>query len=273
MTNIVNLTINGKKIKAPAGMTVLEAAQQEDIYIPTLCHHKSLDPEGTCRLCIVEISGSIRDSIRISCIQEVKEGLIVETDTKKINNNRKLILELLLGRAPEAQSLKKLAAQYSVTKSRFETGESNDCILCGRCVRVCRDKIGMHALCFVNRGPQRKLTTDFERLSEYCIGCGACTNVCPTGAIRMEDKGDQRKIFTWDQVTAKFTLERCTHCNKPFAPKRYLELINKKAYTPKGLEYVDYICPDCFSSHDKVSDRRREMALMKSTVKWSVPRG
>ncbi len=272
MTTTVNLTINGKKIKARSGMTVLEAALQENIFIPTLCHHESLDPEGTCRLCIVEISGSVPDSIRISCIQEVKEDLIVETDTKKINNNRRLILELLLGRAPEAQSLKKLAAKYGVTKSRFLTGESNDCILCGRCVRICRDKIGVHALCFVNRGPDRKLTTDFERLSQYCIGCGACTNVCPTGYIRMEDKGDKRKIFTWDQIIARFTLEKCAQCGNPFAPKRYLELIEKKAYTPKGLEYVDYICPECFKNRGRVSIERQEMALRKSAVKWSVPR-
>ena len=272
MAKMVNLIINGKKIKATAGSTVLEAAQKEGIYIPTLCHHNALDPEGTCRLCIAEFSGSIRDSVRISCIQEVKEGLIVETETKRINKSRRLILELFLGRAPEATAVINLAAKYGVTKSRFMTGESNDCILCGRCVRVCRDKIGVHALCFINRGPARKITTDFERLSEYCIGCGACAHVCPTGAIKVEDKGDQRKIFTWEQVTARFTLERCEHCQKPFAPKRYLELINKKAYNPKGLELVDYICPECFKKHDRVSDKRREGALRKAVNKWSVPR-
>ncbi|MDA3916770.1 MAG: hypothetical protein PF690_07330 [Deltaproteobacteria bacterium] len=65
----------------------------------------------------------------------------------------------------------------------------------------------------------------------------------------------------------------CTYCGKLFVSKLYLELINKKVSIPKGIEYVDYICPDCFSGNDKVSDKRREMALMKSTVKWSVPRG
>lgn len=272
MIHMVNLTINGKKIKAPADVSVLEAARQEGVYIPTLCHHKALEPEGTCRLCIAQFSGSIRNSIRVSCIQEVKEGLIVETETDRINNSRRLILELLLGRAPEAKALIDLAARYGVTKTRFATGESNDCVLCGRCVRVCRDKIGMHALCFVNRGPARKITTDFERLSEYCIGCGACAQVCPTGAIRIEDKGDQRKIFTWEQVTARFKLEQCEHCGKPFAPKRYLDLINKKAYNPKGLEFIDYICPECFKNHDRLSNKRREGALRKAVNKWSVPR-
>jgi NADH dehydrogenase/NADH:ubiquinone oxidoreductase subunit G len=272
MPETITLTINGKKVTAPEGMTILEAATNEDIHIPTLCHHPALEPEGTCRLCIVEVSGSIRHSIRVSCIQEVKEGLLVETDTKRINNNRRLILELLLGRSPDAPYLRDLAAKYGVTASRFATGEKNDCILCGRCVRVCRDEIGAYALCYVNRGPKRKVTTDFEHLSEYCIGCGSCAQVCPTGAIQVEDRGDQRKIFTWEQVLARFKLERCDHCKTPFAPKKYLELINQKAYKPKGLELIDYICPECFKKEDRASERRKTAALRKSVVKWSVPR-
>ncbi len=272
MAPMVRLTINGKEIEAPRGATVLETARKEGIFIPTLCYHQALEPEGTCRLCIVEVSGSIRHSVRISCVQEVKEGLIVETDTERINRNRRLILELLLGRSPDAKYLIDLAAKYGVTESRFLTGENNDCILCGRCVRVCRDKIGAHALCFVNRGPERKVTTDFERLSEYCIGCGACAQVCPTGAIKVEDRGDQRKIYTWGQVLARFKLEKCEHCGKPFAPKRYLELINKKAYLPKGIELVDYICPECFKNQDRVPEERRAGALRQSVVKWAVPK-
>ena len=272
MTQMINLSINGKKIQAPKGTTVLNAATQEGIYIPTICHHEALEPAGTCRLCIVEVSGSIRHSIRVSCIQEVKEGLKVETETERINRNRKLILELFLGRSPDTPYIIDLAAKYGVTSSRFLTGESNDCVLCGRCIRVCHDKIGAYALCFVNRGPARKITTDFERLSEYCIGCGACANVCPTGAIQVEDRGDERKIFTWGQVLARFKLERCEHCQTPFAPKKYLDLINEKAYKPKGLELIDYICPECFKKRDRASAARRAGAMRKSAVKWSVPR-
>jgi NADH dehydrogenase/NADH:ubiquinone oxidoreductase subunit G len=272
MAAMITLTINGKTVKAQEGTTVLEAATDAGIYIPTICHHPALEPEGTCRLCIVEVSGSLRQGIRVSCIQEVKKGLVVETETDEINSHRRLILELLLGRSPDTPYLIDLAAKYGVTTSRFLTGESNDCVLCGRCVRVCRDEIGAYALCFANRGSARKITTDFERLSEYCIGCGSCAQVCPTGAIQVEDRGDQRKIYTWDQVLARFKLERCDHCGTPFAPKKYLELINKKAYQPKGLELVDYVCPECFKKRDRVSGRRQAAALRKSVVKWSVPR-
>jgi len=235
MATMINLTINGQEIQAPEGTTVLDAAGKAGIYIPTLCHHEALEPEGTCRLCIVEVSGALRHAIRIACIQEVKEGLIVETDTERIKKNRRLILELLLGRSPYSKTLIDLAAKCGVMSSRFLTGENDDCIKCGRCVRVCSDKIGAYALCWANRGYDRKVTTDFERLSEYCIGCGACAQVCPTGAIRIEDRGNERKIFTWGQVLARFTLEKCKECGKPFAPKKYLDRINERAYKTKSI--------------------------------------
>ncbi len=242
---MINLTINGKNIEAPAGTTVLDAARKEGIYIPTLCTLEALEPEGTCRLCIAEMSGAIRQSIRITCLQEVKEGLIVETETERIKKNRRLILELLLGRSPYSRELLDMAARCGVMTSRFLTGEQDDCIRCGRCVRVCRDRIGAYALCWVNRGYERKVTTDFERLSEYCIGCGSCTQVCPTGAIKMEDRGQERKLYTWGQVLARFKLEKCQKCGRPFATKKYLEWMKERAYKPKGLDLVDIICPEC----------------------------
>jgi NADH dehydrogenase/NADH:ubiquinone oxidoreductase subunit G len=271
MAGVVHITINGRRVEAEAGMTVLEAATREGIYIPTLCYHEALEPEGTCRLCLVEVSGSVRHGIRVSCIQEAQEGLVVETDTERVIKNRRLILELLLGRTPYSKPLLDLAARCGVTSSRFRTGENDDCVRCGRCVRVCRDKIGVHALCWAHRGYHRKVTTDFERLSETCIGCGACAQVCPTGAIRVEDRGDERKIFTWGQVLARFKLERCEHCGTPFAPKRYLDLINERAYKPKGLELINYICPECYEKKERASEKRRDSSLLQ-VVKWSVPR-
>lgn len=244
MTQMINLKINGRDVQAPAGMTILEAARQEGIFIPTLCHHEALAPEGTCRLCIVEVSGSLRSGIRVSCIQEVKEGLVVETDTERLRKDRQILFELLLGRSPYSTDLLDLAAKCGVTSSRF-LNEEDDCLRCGRCVRICRDGIGAYALCWVNRGPNRKISTDFERLSERCIGCGACAQVCPTGAIRIEDRGYERKIFTWGQILARFRLEPCTVCGKPLAPKKYFEYISKNAYKTKGLELVDTTCPDC----------------------------
>ena len=128
MPDMINITINGKEIQAPEGTTVLEAATAEGIYIPTLCYHEALEPEGTCRLCIVEVSGSLRNGIRVSCIQEVKEGLVVETETERILKNRRLIIEMLLGRSPYSKELLDLAAKCGVVTSRFLTGENEDSI-------------------------------------------------------------------------------------------------------------------------------------------------
>lgn len=251
MPTMINLTINGEKIAAPEGTSVLQAARQAGIFIPTLCDHEALEPEGTCRLCIVELSGSIRPCIRVSCIQEVKEGLVVETETERLVKNRRLILELLLGRSPYCRELLDLAGKCGVMTSRFLTGEDDDCIRCGRCVRVCRDKIGAYALCWVNRGYNRKVATDFERLSEYCIGCGSCAQVCPTGAIRMEDRGNQRRIYTWGQVVARFKLEKCEKCGRFFAPRKYIDWMRRKAYKPKGIELIDLICPECLRKTER----------------------
>jgi NADH dehydrogenase/NADH:ubiquinone oxidoreductase subunit G len=266
MPDLIHLTINGKDVEAPAGMTVLEAATQAGIYIPTLCHHEALEPEGTCRLCIVEVSGSLRPGIRVSCIQEVKEGLVIETETERIKKNRRLIIELLLGRSPYSKELLDLATKCGGMTSRFHTGENDDCVRCGRCVRVCRDKIGVYALCWVNRGYKRKITTDFERLSEYCIGCGACAQVCPTGAIKIEDRGNERKIYTWGQVIARFKLEPCTQCGRPLAPKKYLERISEKAYKPKGLELVDAVCPECVKKKEPPRATRADFTRMPFKV-------
>jgi NADH dehydrogenase/NADH:ubiquinone oxidoreductase subunit G len=243
---MVTVTINGQEIQAPEDATVLEVARDNGIYIPTLCYHEALGRSGVCRLCIVEVSGSIRPSLRISCAQPVQEGLVVETESERVQNNRRMLFELLLARSPNAQNLREMAARYGVYESRFYAGESEDrCVRCGRCVRTCRDRIGVYALCFAHRGYDRKVTSEFEELSRYCIGCGACTQVCPTGEIRMRDDGGIRTVFTHDVVIGKHELERCRSCGKFYAPKKFIEYVRRNSDLAMGIDAERGYCAEC----------------------------
>ncbi|WP_455392845.1 4Fe-4S binding protein [[Eubacterium] cellulosolvens] len=182
---MVKLKLNSKEFEAEVGQTILELANANHIEIPTLCYHKTLEPYGACRLCTVEINDGRRSRLVSACTFPVKDGIEVKTDSEQVVKARKVILELLLARCPNSEDIKEMAKKYGVERSRFRTlGEINDkCILCGLCVRVCQDVMGVGALCFANRGVNRTVTTPFDQYSSICTTCGACEKVCPTDAI------------------------------------------------------------------------------------------
>ena len=183
----MKFVLNGKARTAAPGATVLDAARAAGIDIPAVCAHDALQPYGACRLCIVEIRerGKKRWRVVASCLYPVKEGLEVETDTERIRIQRRLLLELLLARSGGAPYVRELAERYGVTKSRFSKLD-DDCILCGLCVRVCAEVVGANAIGFAQRGIGRKVDSPFGVDHSRCVACGACTFVCPTGAIQME---------------------------------------------------------------------------------------
>jgi NADH dehydrogenase/NADH:ubiquinone oxidoreductase subunit G len=235
---MVNLWIDDHEIKAKEGSTILEVAREQGIHIPTLCYHDAVTPYGACRLCIVEIFRNTRSRLVTSCLYPVEDGLVVKTNTERITNLRKVVIELLLAHCPNVKTIQDLAHEFGVEKTEFEL-EDKDCILCGLCVRVCEEIVGVNAISLVNRGTKREAATPFYEASDSCIGCGSCSYVCPTGCIRVEDIGDKRIIPKWK---AEFKLKKCQACGNYFAPEAQLAYLQKVLELPK--EEFEF-CPNC----------------------------
>jgi len=171
----IQLGIDGKKVRAKEGATILEVARENGIYIPTLCHHNELEPSGVCRLCMVEISKDKRTKLVASCVYPVEENLVVKTDSEKIRKIRRMIIELLWPSVPA------LAKEFGVEKSRF-VPEHTECCLCGLCVRYCAEVKKLNAVYFKGRGINRELAV-IPELADECIYCAGCFDLCPGGLI------------------------------------------------------------------------------------------
>ena len=177
------LQIDGIQVEASDGMTVLEAAQRAGISIPTLCHHEKLEPFGGCRICIVEVEINGWTRRVVSCVYPVAENLVVRTRSEKIDQIRKMILELLLAHAPDSPDLQELAREYGADKDRFEK-EVSFCIHCGLCVRYCAEVKKKDAVGFVDRGIRKEISFIPEIAAKECWDCKQCFPLCPTEALQ-----------------------------------------------------------------------------------------
>ena len=179
----ITLQIDGRKVEAKEGMTILEAAQSAGISIPTLCHHEKLEPYGACRICTVEIEARGRTNLVAACLYPVEQNLVVRTRSEKVDKTRKVLLELMLAHAPDAAELQDLVQEYGADKARFEK-ESSFCILCGLCVRYCAEVKKANAIGFVDRGTRREIIFIPEIASKECWNCKECFPLCPTEALQ-----------------------------------------------------------------------------------------
>lgn len=211
---MINLTIDGTHVEVEEGSTILDAATKINIDIPTLCYLKGVNSIGACRMCIVEVEGA--RGFVTSCVYPVTEGMVVRTNTEAIKEARKVTLELLLSnhdnncitcsRSTNCE-LQALTRKLDVKDIEFKgerkvydvdelspsiVRDNNKCILCKRCVAVCKNIQNVGAIDTVNRGFNSKIGSAFDKsLADVnCVNCGQCIAVCPTGALREKDSTD-----------------------------------------------------------------------------------
>lgn len=229
---MIEVTIDGKTISVERGTTLLDAAKSLGIRIPTLCHHEGLPPEGSCRVCVVEIEQRGRKKLVASCMFPITGPLAAETASERALNARKFVVGLLLNRNPKAVAIGELAREYGVTREERFASEPDLCIRCARCVRACEID-GTNAIQLVRMGFDRYVAPPYDSAPESCIGCAACAEVCPTGKITYKDAGGVRTIWT-----KTFDLIACERCGAQYATKEQI------AWVGAGDEDARY-CERC----------------------------
>lgn len=202
------LTLNGQPVKFQAGQSILEAARRAGIYIPTLCHYKDTTATGACRVCVVEVEGG--RTLLPACATPAAAGMVIRTDSERVAAARQMVLELLLAsghhnclicEANGVCELQELAYRYQVPSPGFApppdttyyhednnsmiVRDNSKCIMCGRCVRACREQQVLLAIDYGYRGSHSTIVAQGDQpyIDSECVFCGACVQSCPTGAL------------------------------------------------------------------------------------------
>jgi len=216
MQQYVTLSIDGAAVRAPKGTTVLDIAVEYGICIPHLCHLPYLSDLGACRLCIVEHVENGRSRVTTSCTLLVREDMVIRTNTDKIRKLRRNIAELLVAEAPNSRAIQDIAVRCGVKQVRYPF-RNKDCVLCGRCVRVCAEMWSARAIGFVGRGKARHVEFPFGERPEFCKLCGSCIQLCPMTITPCDGPmkpGEERLCGKCEAqvMTAEQMPDTCTRC-------------------------------------------------------------
>jgi NADH dehydrogenase/NADH:ubiquinone oxidoreductase subunit G len=287
MTKMINMEFDGKAVSVPEGMTLVDAAATVGVHIPNLCHIKELRGVGACRMCMVEIEG-MRTPVT-GCTTRTKEGMKVQTKTPKVEEIRKFVTDLVLSfhpldcmTCPKAGDcdLQRYAADLGIRessfgrksfnyelndKSPFITIDNNYCILCGRCVRVCKEQ-GTNVLDFMGRGITIKVSTAQDKpLHESgCTFCGSCVEACPVNTIMERDRWQHGR--EWDLEKSDSVCTACGSGCSVVVSKKDGRIVKVNTKERNG-----YICAIGRFGFDALTSANRITTPMKKQGNKLVP--
>jgi len=224
----ITITINGSQLSGRDGMTILDVAQENNIPIPTLCHHPLLTPTGVCRVCLVEDESN--GELVASCATPIVPGMVIRTDSPRVLDARRAIIELMLSGHPDSClvcdkgnrcELRRLASDLEIGRVGFDAVRSyhhfeeanpfierdlTKCILCGRCVRACQELRGVAAIDYAYRGFSLKPATSLDGTlrESVCEFCGLCVSMCPVGALSDKSTSYQGKETSKVRTTCPY---------------------------------------------------------------------
>lgn len=230
---LVELTVDGEKLRVPDGSTLLEALRRKGIDTPTLCYLGNLTPVNACRVCVVEVEGS--RALVPSCSRTVEAGMIVRTDSERVRHSRRMVLEFLAGSVDLSLAdadLRRWLAAYGALPGRYGAAAAtvaqpakidnelyvrdySRCILCYKCVEACgTDAQNTFAIAVAGRGFAAHISTEFAvpLPDSACVYCGNCIGVCPTGALMFRSEYEMRQDGTWDESKQAMVETICPYC-------------------------------------------------------------
>jgi NADH dehydrogenase/NADH:ubiquinone oxidoreductase subunit G len=286
-TKMVNMEFDGRAVSVPEGMTLVDAAATVGIHIPNLCHIKELRGVGACRMCMVEVEG-LKTPVT-GCTTRTKEGMKVQTRTPKVEEIRKFVTDLILSFHPldcmtcpkaGACDLQRYAADLKIQESSFGrksfnyplndrspfiTIDNNYCILCGRCVRVCKEQ-NTNVLDFMGRGIATKVSTAMDRpLHESgCTFCGSCIDACPVNTIMERDRWQHGR--EWDLEKRESVCTACGSACGVVVSKK-----DGKTVKVNAKEDTGYLCAIGRFGFDSMRSSNRVTTPMKKQSGKLVP--
>lgn len=227
----VTISVDGNDVSVPEGATILDACTAAGIDTPTICYGPTLTPVNACRVCVVELEGS--RTLVPSCSRPAEEGMVVSTDSDRVNHSRKMVLEFLGSGVDlsQADELNEWSAKYGAQPDRYDNPERmnedvkiqddlyvrdyDKCVLCYKCVSACGDDAQhTYAISMSGRGFGARIATEFDVTlpDSACVYCGNCVAVCPTNALQFKTEFDLRKAENWRPEDQSVTTTICSYC-------------------------------------------------------------